>query len=187
MPQPTIGELILTHVLSISRLLQAPHLFSDLEPPHVQAVRDLLVLFTIGLPQLARTWPDMYRLFYCGTNAIHPTAPPRVIPPLPTISDPIPSPRVIHASKLVTPSRLPSTPRRSLRFIEAAQQSANTSLNVDSGQLPEYHQLLRCSEDSLWEAYACDEFARLAQSLPSASIPQRRYQYPPFHPHHRPF
>jgi hypothetical protein len=46
-----------------------------------------------------------------------------------------------------------------------------TELNVDNGQLSEYHQLLRSSEGPLFEASACKQFARHAQGIPSAGIP----------------
>lgn len=72
----------------------------------------------------------------------------------------------------------PIGPRRSTRgyvpsyrHLEALQHAAHTAINVDTGDLAEYQQLLRSSEGHLWEQSACAEFARLAQGLPSAGIP----------------
>jgi Reverse transcriptase (RNA-dependent DNA polymerase) len=59
----------------------------------------------------------------------------------------------------------------SFRHLDALQHQVATAINVDTGALCEYQQLLKSSEGHLWEASACEEWARLAQGLPSAGIP----------------
>jgi hypothetical protein len=44
-------------------------------------------------------------------------------------------------------------------------------MNVDTGKLCEYRQLLQSSMRPLWEEASCEEWARLAQGLPTHDIP----------------
>jgi Reverse transcriptase (RNA-dependent DNA polymerase) len=59
----------------------------------------------------------------------------------------------------------------SYKLRTATAQTAQTAINVDNGVPCEYHQLLKSTEGSLWESSACEEWARLAQGLPTHGIP----------------
>lgn len=48
---------------------------------------------------------------------------------------------------------------------------AAAALHCDTGEQVEYRQLLKSTDGPLWEASAVEEWARLAQGLPSAGIP----------------
>lgn len=58
-----------------------------------------------------------------------------------------------------------------LTYDECPKHFSFAAINVDTGKLAEYRQLLKSSQGHLWEQGACEEFARLAQGLPSAGIP----------------
>jgi Reverse transcriptase (RNA-dependent DNA polymerase) len=62
-------------------------------------------------------------------------------------------------------------PKPSFKRQQVLQQTAQTAINVDTGAPNEYHQLLKSSEGELWEQSACEEWARLAQGLPTHGIP----------------
>lgn len=47
---------------------------------------------------------------------------------------------------------------------------AYSAINVDTGLLTEYRQLIKSSNGHLWEWTACEEWARLAQGLPNKGI-----------------
>jgi hypothetical protein len=85
------------------------------------------------------------------------------------------SPKVIPPTK--APVRTPTQVRRStcearpsLKKHQALQHVAQTAINIDTGLVCEYHQLLASTDGPLWEASACEEWARLAQGLPSQGI-----------------
>ena len=56
----------------------------------------------------------------------------------------------------------------SKKFIE---QMCASAINVDTGKLTEYRQLLQSSQGHLWVRGGCEEWARLAQGLPTEGIP----------------
>ena len=74
------------------------------------------------------------------------------------------------------PQPEPLVPRRSNRERRPtyrAEEYAMSAINVDTGKLTEYRQLLKSSQGHLWDFSACEEWARLAQGLPSIGIPEK--------------
>lgn len=75
--------------------------------------------------------------------------------------------------------RSPSSPtprkrrRKSKRKYKwRTSHTASSAINVDTGKLSEYRQLIKSSEGPLWEWSSCEEWARLAQGLPTHGIPR---------------
>jgi hypothetical protein len=70
------------------------------------------------------------------------------------------------------PRRSQRTPIPSQKILDNLNQHlAASALNVDTGKLCEYRQLLKSSVGPLWEEASCEEWARLAQGLPTPNIP----------------
>jgi hypothetical protein len=96
--------------------------------------------------------------------------PPRVHTSYPTHATPAPEPATLetislphedtHMEHEIVPDILSRRSQRgyqpSLKHLEALQHTAHTAINVDTGALAEYHQLLRSSDGPFWEASACE-------------------------------
>lgn len=101
------------------------------------------------------------------------TEPTPIVPPTETSPD---------LSYLEVPDPYPTEQllRRSLRAHTPSQKILDTlnqhiaasAINVDTGKLCEYRQLLKSSLGPLWEEASCEEWARLAQGLPPHNIPE---------------
>jgi hypothetical protein len=109
---------------------------------------------------------------------VQPAEQPQVFPPtittivqqhLPTLSYlEEPSPH----SDATLPRRSQRNPIPSQKILDNLNQHlAASALNVDTGKLCEYRQLLKSSMGPLWEKASCEEWARLAQGLPTHNIP----------------
>jgi hypothetical protein len=61
--------------------------------------------------------------------------------------------------------------RRTIRTNPPRIHVAAAAIHCDTGQAVEYRQLLKSTDGPLWEARAVEEWARVAQGLPSAGIP----------------
>jgi hypothetical protein len=116
----------------------------------------------------------------------HPTpaeqvpAPPPPDPHLPP-GEPHPPPPIdpgdIPTTYLHQPPNLPPVdpPRRSQRgyhpSIRQLEALSNSAINCDTGLPTEYRQLLTSTQGPQWEQAAIEEWARLAQGLPTHNIP----------------
>lgn len=111
------------------------------------------------------------------------TAPePRVIPaPEPRVEEE-PPPLILQQGQEPTYLQEPPTiqapepPRRSSRRRKPTYRLLEghlsaSAINVDTGKLTEYRQLLKSSQGPQWEWAGTEEFARLAQGLPTKGIP----------------